>query len=206
MRRTFVALALCGLPLAASAQEAAPALQEDPRAARFSEVERGFFTGFEVGYLRLMKTPVADRTAFPYAGSDGGVAQGLVTGVHVGYDLSSRLAILLFAWQGNATAGASYGAFNVSTVGGDLRFALVGLRDTNEVQRLYLYLHARGGYVWARPTGLFGDTDVLAQGGVGLEYYTRLRHFSVGLVVDGLYFTKVKASGLAAVPTLRYTF
>jgi hypothetical protein len=206
MRRTFVALALCGLPLAAGAQEAAPALQEDPRAARFHDVERGVFAGFEVGYIRLMKTPVADPQAFPYAGADGGVAQGLVTGVHLGYDLSSRLAILLFAWQGNASASASYGAFNVSTAGGDLRFALVGLRDSNEVQRVYLYLHGRGGYVWARPKGLFGDTDVLAQGGVGLEYYTRLRHFSVGLAVDGLYFTKAKASGLSVVPTLRYSF
>ena len=206
MRRTFVALALCGLPLAAAAQEAAPALQEDPRAARFREVERGFFTGFEIGYLRLLKTPVADRLAFPYSGSDGGVGQGLVTGVHLGYDLTSWLAVLVFAWQGNATAGSSYGAFSVSTAGGDLRLSLLGLRDSNEVQRVYLYLHARGGYVWARPKGLFGDTDVLAEGGVGVEYYTRLRHFSVGLVLDGLYFTKAKASGISAVPTLRYTF
>lgn len=206
MRRTFVALALCGLPLAAAAQEAAPALQEDPRAAQFREVERGFFTGFEIGYLRLLKTPVADRLAFPYSGADGGVGQGLVTGVHLGYDLTSWLAVLVFAWQGNATAGSSYGAFSVSTAGGDLRLSLLGLRDSNEVQRVYLYLHARGGYVWARPKGLFGDTDVLAEGGVGVEYYTRLRHFSVGLVLDGLYFTKAKASGFSAVPTLRYTF
>lgn len=206
MRRALVALAVCSLPLVAVAQEAAPVLQEDPRAARFHDVERGFFTGFDIGYLRLLKTPVADRLAFAYAGSDGGVAQGFVTGVHLGYDISSWLAILVFAWQGNATAGTSYGSFSVTTAGGDLRVALVGLRDSNEVQRLYLYLHAGGGYVLARPKGLFGDTDVLAQGGVGVEYYTRLRHFSVGLVVDGLYFTKAKASGLSAVPTLRYTF
>ncbi len=206
MRRTLAALILSGLPLRALAQEAAPALQEDPRAARFREVERGLFTGFETGYLHLLKTPVADPVAFPYAGADGGAAQGFVTGVQVGYDLSSRLAVSLFFWQGNATAGTSYGAFNVTAAGADLRFALVGLRDSNEVERLYLYLHARGGYVWTYPKGLFGDTDVLGQGGVGIEYFTRLRHFSVGVVMDGLYFTTAKAAGFSVVPTLRYTF
>ena len=58
-------------------------------------------------------------------------------------------------------------------------------------------------------TALLGhaiNNDVLAQGGVGLEYFTRLRHFSLGVMVDGLYFTDAKASGLSVVPTLRYTF
>ena len=206
MRRTLLALSLAALPGLAPAQEAAPALQEDPRAARFREVERGFFTGFELGYLHLFKTPVADPTAYPYAGSDGGPASGLVVGLLAGYDVTSRLGVALFGWQGNATAGPSYGAFNFTVAGADLRFAFLGMRDSNEVERLYLYLHARGGYVWVRPKGLFGTTDVLAQGGLGLEYYTRLRHFSVGLVVDGLYFTKAKASGFTVVPTLRYTF
>jgi hypothetical protein len=205
MRRTLVALLLSSLAPAALAQEAAPALQEDPRAARFREVERGLFASFEIGYLHLFETPVADPAAFPYAGA-GGSAQGIVSGLLVGYDLSSRLAVSLFAWQGNATASASYGAFGITAAGADLRFALLGMRDSNEVERLYLYLHARGGYVWTRPKGLFGDNDVLAQGGVGLEYFTRLRHFSVGVTVDGLYFTTAKTTGLSVVPTLRYTF
>lgn len=206
MRRRLLALVLCALPTGAVAQEAAPALQEDPRAARFHEVERGLFTGFEIGYLRLLKTPVAKPASFPYAGTEGGAAQGFVSGVLVGYDLSSRLAVSIFAWQGNATASPSYGSFNVTAAGADLRFALLGLRDSNEVERLYLYLHARGGYVRTYPKGLFGENDLLAQGGAGVEYFTRLRHFSVGLMVDGLYFSTAKAAGLSVVPTLRYTF
>jgi hypothetical protein len=205
MRRSMLALGLA-LPLAASAQEAAPALEQDPRAARFREVERGLFAGLEVGYLHLLKTPVADPARYPYAGSDGGAADGVVIGLVVGYDVTSRLAVSLFATQGNVTASPSYGSFNLTAVGADVRFAFAGLRDANEVERLYLYLHARGGYAWTYPQGLFGDTEVLAQGGVGLEYYTRLRHFSVGLAVDGLYFTRAKASGFSVVPTLRYTF
>ncbi|HEU4383788.1 MAG TPA: adventurous gliding motility protein CglE [Anaeromyxobacteraceae bacterium] len=210
MRRTLLALcllaALPSLWSRAAAQEAAPALQEDPRAARFREVERGFFTTFEVGYLHLLETPVADPVSFPYAGTDGGAASGLYAGLVVGYDITPRLAFSLFAWQGNATASPSYGAFNFTAAGADVRFAFLGTRDSNEVERLYVYLHGRGGYVWTYPKGLFGDTDVLAQGGLGLEYYTRLRHFSVGLVADYLYFTEAKASGFSVVPTLRYTF
>ena len=205
MRRTLVGLALC-LPLAGAAQEAAPELQENPRAPKFREVERGFFVVPEIGYLGILDTPVAEPAAFPYAGTGGGLASGFYTGVKAGYDITGRLALALFGWQGNAKASASYGAFSVTAAGADLRFALLGFRDANEVERTYLYLHARGGYVWTSPKGLFGDTDLLAQGGAGIEYYTRLRHFSLGLAVDALYFTKAKAAGFAVYPTVRYTF
>lgn len=205
MRKTLAALSLA-LPLAAAGQEAAAALPEDPRAPRFREVERGIFAGVEVGYLGILKTPVADRQNFPYAGTGGGMASGIVSGLLVGYDLTPRLAVSLFGWQGNASARQSYGAFSVTAAGGDVRYAFLGTRDANEVERLYFYLHARGGYVFTSPEGLFGNEDVLAQGGLGVEYFTRLRHFSLGLVADGLYFTRAKAAGFAVFPTLRYTF
>lgn len=205
MRKTLAGLCLA-LPLAAAAEEAAAALPEDPRAPRFREVERGVFVGLEVGYLGILRTPVADRQNFPYASTGGGMASGLVSGLHVGYDVTSRLAVSLFGWQGNASASQSYGAFSVAAAGGDVRYAFLGIRDANELERLHLYLHARGGYVSTSPKGLFGNTDVLAQGGLGLEYFTRLRHFSLGFAADGLYFTKAKAAGFALFPTLRYTF
>jgi hypothetical protein len=43
-------------------------------------------------------------------------------------------------------------------------------------------------------------------GGPGVEYYTRLRHFSIGLAADALYALKAKAAGYAVYPTIRYTF
>ena len=64
-------------PALAAAQEAAPTLQEDPRAARFQDVERGFFVGFEAGYLGLLRPQAAltsslvefrySRQAFPFS-------------------------------------------------------------------------------------------------------------------------------------------
>jgi hypothetical protein len=205
LRRLALVIAAI-LPLAAAAQEAAPALPDDPRAPRFREVERGFFTGFEVGYLTFFKTPTADRSKFQFAGTDGGRSDGFLIGAHVGYDLTSRLALSAFALGGNSRANVSYGAFSLYAFGGDLRVSLLGSRDAYQVERVFFYLHGRGGLLLTRPEGLFGTNDVYVAGGPGVEYFTHLRHFSIGLAADVAYVTKAKAVGLALTPTVRYAF
>jgi hypothetical protein len=192
--------------MAALAQEAAPPLQQDPRAPRFNDVERGFFTGFEVGYLTLFKTPTANPTRYPFAGPGGGRSDGFVVATTVGYDVSRRLALAIYAMGAESRASVSYGGFSVLSVGADVRVALVGSRDANEVERFYFYLHGRGGYLTTYPDGLFGSDDGYVAGGPGFEYFTRLRHFSVGLAADVAYLPKAKTAGLAVTPTVRYTF
>jgi len=194
------------LPLAAAAQEAAPPMPEDPRAPRYHEVERGLFTGFEVGYLTLFKTPTADQVKFRSAGAGGGTSSGFLVGTTLGYDLTSRIAISAYALGGNSRASVSYGAFSILSAGGDLRLSLVGARDANAVERFFLYVHGRGGYLLTYPEGLFGTRDTYVAGGPGIEYFTRLRHFSFGLAADVAYVVKAKAVGLAVTPTVRYTF
>ena len=88
----------------------------------------------------------------------------------------------------------------------DLRYAYRGTRDRNDWERFFLYVHARGAYAMTYPKGLFGTSDVLVQVGPGVDYFTRLRHFSIGFALDYVYATKAKASGFAAYPTVRYTF
>jgi hypothetical protein len=204
--RRLALIIVASLPLAAAAQDAAPPMPEDPRAPRFHDVERGFFTGFEVGYLTLFKTPTADRNKFQFAGAEGGRSDGFLVGATVGYDLTSRLALSAFALGGNSRASVSYGAFSVYAFGGDLRVSLLGSRDANQVERLLFYLHGRGGLLLTRPEGLFGTNDVYLAGGPGVEYFTHLRHFSVGLAGDVAYVAKAKAAGLVITPTVRYTF
>jgi len=215
MRRTILACAIAALvplaPTPAAAQEAAPQLQEDPRAPRFREVERGFFATAEAGFLGITKTPVADPVRHPYAclpGSpcDGGFASGLALSLDVGYDFSSQFAASAFMLQGFQSAGRSYGSFSLTAAGLGVRWSFLGFRDANEVERLRLFLRGRGAYVWTYPDGLFGTTDVLAGAGVGIDYDTRLRHFALGLVVDGLYFFQVKVPAFDVMATLRYTF
>jgi len=202
-----LALVLTALlaPALAASQGSAPVMPEDPRAPRFREVERGFFTGFEVGYLTLFKTPTADLVRHPGT-ADGGRSDGVLVGLNVGYDLTDRLALSAYALGATSTASVAYGAFSVLSLGGDARLSLVGLRDRNGTERVRLYLHARGGWLVTRPLGLFGNTDLYFAGGPGLEYDTHLRHFSIGLAIDGAYVSKAGAAGLVITPTVRYTF
>ena len=218
MKKLILATALL-VATTSLAQEAAPQLEEDPRAAKFKEVERGFFTGFEAGFLAFFKTPVSDATKFSFAGTDGGVATGLLVGAHAGYDVTSRLAIMLFGMGGNQRANVSYGAFDIVTVGIDARFSPLVIKDTNEVSRFHVYLHGRGGYLFTQPCGLLrgsndggtppkctGNNDIMLGAGPGLEYFTRLRHFSIGIAGDFVYLVNAKVPGAAILPTLRYTF
>jgi hypothetical protein len=201
-----LAAVLLLVPALALAQDSAPQLQEDPRAAKFKDVERGFFVGFEAGYLGLLDTPTADRANYQLAGDSGGRSGGLLVGATVGVDLGSRLSVALVAQGGNQRAGANYGAFNLLSAGADVRVAVRSWRDRNDWQRLFVYLHARGGFARTYPEGLFGTTDVLVAGGPGVEYFTKLRHFSIGAAADAVYATKAGALGFAVYPTVRYTF
>lgn len=67
-------------------------------------------------------------------------------------------------------------------------------------------MHARAGYARTFPKGLFGTSDVVVQGGPGFEYFTRLRHFSIGASLDYVRALKAKAHGATLYSTVRYTF
>lgn len=207
MKTPAIALAaLLALPLVASGQEAAPQLEEDPRAPKFHEVERGFFIGFEAGYLSILKTPTADTVRYKYAGPSGGHAGGFAVGVSAGFDFGSRVALSVFALGSDQQASPSYGGFDVLAAGGDLRVAVLALNDANGVDRFHVYLHGRAGYLRTYPDGLFGHSDVLLAGGPGIEYFTRLRHFSLGIGSDVVYVVKANAPGFSVVPSIRYAF
>jgi hypothetical protein len=201
-----LALALLLAPALALAQDSAPQLQEDPRVAKFRDVERGFFVGFEAGYQGFFDTPTADKEKYPLAGDSGGSAGGLVVGVTVGVDLGPLLSLSVYGQGTSQKAGANYGAFDLLSLGGDVRFAVKSWRDRNDWQRLFLYVHARGGWANSTPEGLFGTSDVVVAGGPGIEYFTKLRHFSIGAAADAVYATKAGAAGFAIYPTVRYTF
>jgi hypothetical protein len=194
------------LPVAATGQEAAPPMPEDPRAPRYHEVERGFHAGFEVGYLTLTKTPTDDKNAFRSAGDGGGRSNGIMVGTIVGYDVTHWLALSVYGLGSVSSANRSYGSFSVFSVGPDVRASFVVWRDAYGTDRLRLYAHARGGPLWTRPVGLLGNSDFYLAGGPGLEYFTHLRHFSVGLAGDVGYLLDIKSVAIAVVPTVRYTF
>ncbi len=208
MNGSSLAIALAALlaPGIALAQEAAPPLQENPRAARYDDVERGFFVGFNAGYLSFLETPTQDLDAFPAAEGGGGRSGGLLLAAELGVDVTPRLSLALVAQGGNQRANADYGAFGVYAAGADARFSYYGKKDRNDWERFFLYVHARAGYARTFPKGLFGTSDVIVQAGPGVEYFTRLRHFSIGVSLDYVRALKAKANGVTAYSTVRYTF
>jgi len=205
--RLAVLAALALAATAAHAQDAAPGAVDDPRAPKFADVERGFFVGLEAGWpVVLFETPTKDPVKFPQAEGGGGTATGLAAGLQLGYDVTSRLALSVFVDGWFMEADASYGAFDVMSAGLDVRYAFYAAKDRNGWERLFVYVHGRGGYALSHPEGLFGDTDILLGGGVGVEYFAQLRHYSWWAQVDGVYVLSAASPGAALLTGVRYTF
>jgi len=206
----FRLAALAALALAASparAQDAAPNPVDDPRAPKFADVERGFFIGLEAGWpVVLFETPTQDPDKFPQAEGGGGTATGLAAGLQLGYDVTSRFALSVFVDGWFLEADASYGAFDVMSAGLDARYAFWASKDRNGWERFFVYAHVRGGYVLTHPEGLFGDTDLLLGGGLGVEYFAQLRHYSWWAQLDGVYVLSAASPGVALLTGVRYTF
>jgi hypothetical protein len=197
-------LLLCALSLPARAEEAG-AVQERPRV---EEVEHGFTTGGQFGAL-FMRAP----------GEGGGLAVGTLAGVSVGYDITSWIGISLFLLSGAVVApndyaglsgGAVTGDFTVFLPGGEVKVHIPLGSDSNGVDRLYLDLGLGAGALFPRPTDLIVKGPLAAgKADVGIEYFTHLRHLSLGLRVDGFVAPVPSSSSLAALgisPFIRYSF
>lgn len=82
-------------------------------------------------------------------------------------------------------------------------------------ERLFLYVRAGGGFGFLSPEKNYkGDgtelsmnsTSMAFDGGLGAEYYTVLRHFSVALEARAYYFMGIGTLFLNIQPSIKYTF
>ena len=85
------------------------------------------------------------------------------------------------------------------------RLSLAGISDANDVKRTWFYLRGGAGYAKFYPAALLSP-DALLFAGPGIEYFTRIRHFSIGFEVTGSYLLNSKTFGFALAPNLRYAF
>ncbi|MFP2964328.1 adventurous gliding motility protein CglE [Myxococcus sp. 1LA] len=208
--KALASLALCAsflLPTVASAQTPTTA-QGDRPAVTFDEIERGIYFAVLGGPLFITNPPAAEGTPRPF--SSGPMAQ-----VEVGVDLGERVSVGLFIMGSSVRTGAEYvgnsggavsGDFSTLIPGAVLRARLVGFADSQEVKRTWFYVRAGAGYAMFSPQRLLPDSDILVFAGPGVEYYTRLRHFSVGLEVTGQYLVSGGSFGFAVAPNIRYAF
>ena len=208
---TGAAVALLSVAGIAAAQETpAPAATptRDKAAVTFEEVERGIYVGASAGPLFLLNPPASSGSR-PFSA-------GQVGSVEAGVDIGDRLSVGAFLMGSANRMGADYFGYSQGSASGDLgmlvpggavRVNLFGLADSQGTTRTYLYVRGGAGYVFYSPVELMGDNhDLLAFGGLGVEYYTRLRHFSIGLEAMGTFLVPSGTIGFGVTPSLRYAF
>jgi hypothetical protein len=207
---TLALFSVLALPALARAQKAAAAAAtpvKDRAAETFNEIERGLYFSVQGGPSFLLNPP-ADSGPRPFS-------TGQAIQVEVGIDVGERLSLGLFVLGSANRAGSDYvgksqgaasGDFSSLVPGATLRAHLVGFEDGQEVKRTFLYARVGAGFVLFSPKLLLPDSDILVFAGPGVEYYTRLRHFSVGLEVTGSYLISSGTVGFAVMPNLRYAF
>jgi hypothetical protein len=206
---SLVLFSVLAVPTLARAQksEAAANPVKDRPAVTFDEIERGLYFIVQGGPSFLVNPP-ADTGPRPF--STGQAAQ-----VEVGLDLGERLSLGVFVLGTANRAGSDYigksggaasGDFSTLVPGVTMRAHLVGFADNQEVKRTFIYARAGAGFVMFSPKLLLPDSDILVFAGPGVEYYTRLRHFSVGLEVTGSYLISSGTVGFALMPNLKYAF
>jgi hypothetical protein len=209
--RPFISVVAVAAALAGSlAQAQKKASVEDKRAETFNEIEQGFFFEVSGGYWGVLNPPALSggRTYF---------SSGQAVSVEVGFDIGERVSPALFFMGTANRMGSDYGGlsskeqpaagdFGTIIPGASLKFRILGLDDGQDVKRVWLYGRARVGYVSYLPAALLPQSDVLITVGPGVEYYTRLRHFSIGVEASFNLLATTGSIGFSVFPTVRYSF
>lgn len=194
------------------AMPAAAQRQGGQRAEALREVERGVWVGSSVGAVYYFDLP----------GEGAASSAGSLIGLEVGVDLGRDLQLGVVVWGQSVGAPADYlgitddsldpkrsrGDFQTMMLGGMLRYSFLRLSDENGIDRTFFYARVAGGPTLSRPIGIVDEQGFFALAGLGVEYFTRLRHFSIGLEIDGigLLGDLGDAFGAAILPHVKYTF
>jgi hypothetical protein len=203
---SLVALVTLAVGLPCLAQSDAPPPGQGQQ--HVSELARGFFIGATLGPSFILKAPALDGRKKPFA-------PGQMVKIDLGYDLGERLSLSAFVMAAQYRAGSDYlgegtgqlsGDFSALTPGASLQLNAIGFGDDQGTQRTWIYLRGGAGYQIYFPKALLPNAELLAFVGPGVEYFTHLRHFSIGLEVMGSYLAKSGAFGFWVAPNVRYAF
>lgn len=213
MRRLFAPIGvalLCVAPALAFAQDARPG--GDRPTPPYAEVERGFWVASDLGAVFYFDLP----------GKGGAFSPGALIGIEAGYDLTRYLQLGVVAWGQSVGAPVTYegitdpkqdpkdarGDFYSFLAGPTLRLSFLHFADDNGVDRTFLYGRVAGGLALNRPVGILEENGTFGSAALGVEYFTRLRHFSVGIEAGGIavFVDPKPALGATVLPHLTYTF
>jgi hypothetical protein len=190
----------------AEAPRAGEEVKGDTRVVDIDEVERGLSLGVDYGpafYLPLSGAGMLNLNPTSTSPSTR-------VGVRVGYDVLNNIAVDAFVLGTFSTgvidlddvrAGKTTGDIALIAPGVGVRFAFV------TTERFFAFVRAGVGYALWFPQALAGATgSVHTDATLGVEYYTKLRHVSVGVEAGAQALLSPTAVGIHVYPTLKYTF
>ncbi len=182
---------------------------EEKKVSAINEIERGFYFEARGGFWATFNPPTAEGAP------PGHFSPGQAAELDMGFDIGERVGIALsilgtanrmssdYLGTSGGTASGDYGAL---IPGAGVKIRLVGLSDAQDVQRTWFYVRAAGGVVLYNPPSLISKMDALVSGGLGVEYFTKLRHFSVGIEANFNFLVLTQSFGFSILPTVKYSF
>jgi len=178
----------------------------DTKVVDIDEVERGVF--FSVDYGPAYFIPLAGD-GFLDLNPTGTVPASRLS-IRVGYDIANNIAVDGFVLgvfqQGNidldeVREGKTTGDLAHIAPGLAVRFSFI------TTERVFAYARVGAGYALWFPSDLAGAVgSVHTDASIGVEYYTKLRHVSVGVEADFQALLLPMTFGVHVYPTIKYTF
>ncbi len=183
-----------------------------------NEVEKGFFINGRLGLNTYLTGDITDDT------KNNGL--GFMFGFGLGYDVMKRLLSLeldvLTSFHNADVIGDDMGGIrDDAKISGDIQLLRTQLALNIKyftTKRWELYVAPTGGITYS-PRNVakdangdplidedFPELDYQAGLRLGFEYYTGLRHFSIGLDLEVDYYIQLAAVGMHVAPMLKYTF
>lgn len=184
-------------------QASAQILEEDDS----SYVYKGFFMSAEYGlYIFALKPDSLIPNADTGRGASADLL-GSVSGFDLGFDLNEMFALQFSFGTVNVRGGTQDGGGSTAMLfnGG---VSIFFLRS-----RLTFYARVGAGLAVTMPTGIL-PIGLMAHLGLGVRYFTRMKHFSISFEARGLFRPPLgdnsqgntMSLGIGLLPSVTYTF
>lgn len=206
-----------GIQSAADGPREGEEVRGDAGVAEIREVERGVYVSVDIGpnhYLHL-DTPgfvTLGRPLFQDLGRPTTwLSPGTRMGLRVGYDILNNVNAEVFALANFNEGEISGKRIADGQLTGDLTHFATGVGGRFAfitTERVFVFARGGVGYAFWFPSALAEDAfgSIHIDGSLGVEYYTKLRHLSVGVEAGFQSLLLPFAFGVSLTPTLKYTF
>lgn len=213
-----------GIPSAADAPREGEEIKGETGVVEIREVERGLYFGVDYGANYYLDIPMFLPDPHPLVRfvrvNEGWLSPGQRIGLRLGYDVLNNINIEAFLLANFNRGIPKAEEIRAGLITGDVAHFVPGIATRFAfitTKRLFVYGRLGLGLAFWVPSGralgsitsLFVEdlsmgvhTDVA----FGLEYYTNLRHISVGFEVAGQGLFMPYAFGFMVYPTIKYTF